>query len=368
MKVALLTDLHFGVNQDNIAFLENNKKFLENVFFPTIDEQNIDHVICLGDVLHRRKYVNYLTATYLQRDFFKPLMNRTMDRDLRFDWILGNHDLYYREETSVSAAHVLNHYGHVHREADTISLVDKEDNGYRVCYIPWICKENREQVMKHIEDTDAEIAFAHLELAGFYMNKDYIKIDGDDPNLFQKFEKVYSGHYHHPSKQDNIHYLGAFSQQNWVDYDDPRGFHILDLKTQELQFFPNPHEMYAKIWYDDSKEGLQGGQGLGDWADFDLPNVKGKNVKVIVTSKNIPARFDLFISKIEEMQPMDIIVVDDHLNFNLNEDEHIINESNDTLTIIRDFVKQANDVVNVGKLDNLIVDLYNKANEGSVDD
>ena len=45
MKIALITDTHWGVRNDNIAFLENTKTFLDNIFFPYLDEHSIKNKI-----------------------------------------------------------------------------------------------------------------------------------------------------------------------------------------------------------------------------------------------------------------------------------------------------------------------------------
>ena len=49
MKIAMITDTHFGARNDNLAFNEYFYKFWENVFFPYLDEHKIDTIIHLGD-------------------------------------------------------------------------------------------------------------------------------------------------------------------------------------------------------------------------------------------------------------------------------------------------------------------------------
>ena len=62
MKIALITDTHFGARNDNLAFNEYFYKFWEEVFFPYIEKEGIDTVIHLGDVMDRRKFVSYKIA------------------------------------------------------------------------------------------------------------------------------------------------------------------------------------------------------------------------------------------------------------------------------------------------------------------
>ena len=41
LKIALVTDLHFGARSDSLAFDNHFRKFYEEVFFPELDRQGI---------------------------------------------------------------------------------------------------------------------------------------------------------------------------------------------------------------------------------------------------------------------------------------------------------------------------------------
>ena len=58
MKIALITDTHFGARNDSLLFLDFFRKFYENIFFPTLKERGIKEIIHLGDVVDRRKFIN----------------------------------------------------------------------------------------------------------------------------------------------------------------------------------------------------------------------------------------------------------------------------------------------------------------------
>ena len=65
----------FGVRNDNVSFLDSSKSFLDNVFFPEIDRQQIKIIVHLGDLVDRRKYINIQTANRLREDFLDPIKN-----------------------------------------------------------------------------------------------------------------------------------------------------------------------------------------------------------------------------------------------------------------------------------------------------
>ena len=73
-----------------------------------------------------------------------------------------------------------------------------------------------------------------------------------DKEFFRKFDTVMSGHFHHKSDDGQIYYLGTPYEIYWNDWQDPKGFHIYDTETRELERIVNPYSIYEKIYYDDS--------------------------------------------------------------------------------------------------------------------
>ena len=83
--------------------------------------------------------------------------------------------------------------------------------------VPWICDDNAEEFVDQLESTSARLCMGHLELPGFYANKDYKCEHGTDPKHFNKFDCVFSGHFHKKSTKGNITYLGNPYQLYWND-------------------------------------------------------------------------------------------------------------------------------------------------------
>ena len=92
MKIALLSDTHFGARNDSKIFDDFFKKFYDEVFFPYLNEHQIKTVFHLGDVFDRRKYVNFHTLQSCKNYFFEPLANNGIEMFV----IPGNHDVYYK--------------------------------------------------------------------------------------------------------------------------------------------------------------------------------------------------------------------------------------------------------------------------------
>jgi len=268
--------------------------------------------------------------------------------------LVGNHVIPYKNTLSINALDLL-----LNEYQLNVTNVSGPEHIYfddcKILLLPWICEDNHEQTMRMIKETDAQIAFGHLELGGFEMYKGAVQHEGMESSVFSKFDMVCSGHYHHRSSRGNIHYLGCPYEMTWSDYNDPKGFHIFDTKTRHLTFIENPYRMFHKIVYDD------GNKTLPDIIDQDFSKYKNTFIKVIVKTKNNPYWFDLFIDKLEKSDIVNIQVVDDNLNLNLETDDSIIDEAEDTLTILHKYVENLDLQTNKAELDVLLRSLYEEA-------
>jgi len=348
-KIAILGDTHFGARGDSPHFHKLFKKFYEEVFFPYLHTNNIEYIVQLGDVFDRRKYVNFQTLKNAQEYFFGPLNHPKFT-----SWLLvGNHDTYYKNTNDVnSLSLLLTGYENI-RQVHFPTEIGV--GGTSILLVPWISPENQTSVFKDMELSKSQICMGHFEISGFEMHRGAMCDTGLDGNVFDKFDMVLSGHFHTKSKKGNITYTGTPYEMTWSDFEDPKGFHILDTDTRELTFIPNPFTMFNKVFYDDA------GKSMDEVIALDFESYKDTIVKVIIKNKTNPFWFDMFIEKLEKAGPLDLQVVEDHLNLNLEDDSDIINEAEDTLTILNKYVGQLDLNVDRPKLENLLHTLYNEA-------
>ena len=150
-----------------------------------------------------------------------------------------------------------------------------------------------------------------------------IRDSGISDQWLKKFDLVCSGHYHHKSVNGSINYLGTAYEITWSDYDDEKGFHIFDTETRQIEFVPNPYKLFHKIWYDDTELDMT---GLLKQAE-QFEEFKGASVKVIIKNKDNTMLFDLYMEKLEAVDPMSIQVVTDHLHMDLEDDSDIVDLS-----------------------------------------
>lgn len=350
MKIALINDTHFGVRGDSSVFVDLQEKFFTEVFFPTIDQMGIDTIIDLGDTFDRRKYVNFLTLDRVSRFFFKPLIKR----GISYHGIVGNHSCYFTNTNEVnSLTLLLKGYDDYHIYPHTPHEI--QFGSTKVLLVPWITKDNRDQCMKAINTSSADVLMGHFEIQGFEMQKGMLCEHGINKDTFTHYEAVYSGHFHHPSKIGNITYLGAQYEMTWSDHGGRRGFHIFDTETRELTFIENPNRMFFKLSYDDTE------MTVDDINDLDVSMLKGTFVKVIVHNRTNPFLFDMFMSKLADAGAADVKSVEDSLNLEAAGINDILDETKNTQEILHDYVDSIDTTIDKTRIKNAVNLLYNEA-------
>ena len=345
MKIAIITDQHFGARNDSIAFLDFFEKFYDNTFFPALDANAIDTVLVLGDTFDRRKYVNFYALDRAKKMFFDKLE----ERGIRVHMLAGNHDTYYKNTNEVNSPDLLLvEYGNIDviSKPETIVI-----DGTSICMMPWICPENYQESLDHITNTKAEICMGHFEIAGFAMHRGMESHDGLAKETFEKFDLVFSGHYHHRSSDKHIHYLGNPYELTWQDYNDPRGFHLFDLDTRELEFICNPYRMFERIEYNDKEQ---------EPIDLDRIDLSQKFVKLVVVNKNDFYKFDKFIQKLYNKGCYEIKIIEDLSEF---EDGEIGEEINleDTLSVLANYIDSVETDVDKEQIKTFMRTLYTEA-------
>jgi DNA repair exonuclease SbcCD nuclease subunit len=196
----------------------------------------------------------------------------------------------------------------------------------------------------------------HLEIKGFEMQKGIVNEQGLEKSQFKRFEKVISGHFHKKSDNGHIYYLGAQYEQTWSDYKDPKGFHIFDTETRELERISNPLRIHKKFVYNDKDN---------DYSKVDLSEFNNTFVKVFVTNKTDEDMFNKVLDGLHNnINAHEIMVIED-LNTDLGASvrEDILEQGEDTLTFLGNYIDQADTELDKQKLKQHIKEIYVEASE-----
>ena len=348
MKIALLNDTHFGCRNDSPAFIEYQNRFYNEIFFPYLQQYDIKTLIHLGDVVDRRKFINHNTAHNFKKVFFNRLEEMNIDTHI----IIGNHDTYYKNTNEVNAMQNLN----INKGAKVYThATEVEFDGLPILFIPWICDDNEAETVRTIDNTKAVIAMGHLEVKGFEMHSGHMNEHGLDKSVFKRFEKVMSGHFHKKSDDGHIYYLGTQYEMTWSDYRCPKGFHIFDTETREISRVPNPMLMFKKITYNDKDN---------DYDKIDITEYDKHFVKMYISNKTDNDMYERLMDRFyNKINVHAIDVIEDPTDIGASVSENILDQGEDTLTFLGNYIDQVDTDLDKQKLKAFAKELYSEASE-----
>jgi len=342
MRVAIITDTHYGARKGSKHLHDYFELFYRDVFFPSLEEHKIDTVIHMGDIFDSRKAIDLKSLEWSKRVVFEPL------KKYKVHAIVGNHDCYYKDTNHVNSPELLlQNYPNIklYNKATEIKV-----GKVKILMLPWINSENFDETKQLIDKTKAKVAMGHLEVNGFKATRGHLMETGMDVKIFNKFDKVYSGHFHTRSDDGQIFYLGNPYEMFWNDVNDPRGFHIFDTETLEHTPIDNPYKLFYNVYYDDTNYKL-----------FNTSVYKNKIVKVIVRQKSKPKEFEKFIDKLYASGVQDLKIIE---NFDIQESEDFeIDEDENTLSILNRYIDESEFDLDKNIIKGIFKDLYRQACE-----
>ena len=342
MKIAIITDTHYGARKGADYIHSYFKQFYDNIFFPYLEKNNIDTIIHMGDMFDSRKSIDYQSLEWSKRVVFEPL------KKYKVHAITGNHDAYYKNTNKVNSPELLL------KDYDNIITYSKPTEinvgELDILLLPWINSENFKESKEFIDNSKSKVAMGHLEINGFKATRGHMMEDGMDVSIFSKFEKVYSGHFHTRSTDGKIYYLGNPYEMYWNDVNDKRGFHIFDTETLTHTPIDNPYKLFYNIYYEDTPH-----------QTFDSTEYTNKLVKVIVRKKTNTKQFERFIDKLYSSNVQDLKIIE---NFVIQENENFeIDEEENTLSILNRYIDESEFEYDKNIIKGIFQDLYRQACE-----
>lgn len=322
MKLAIITDQHFGARKGADYIHNYFKKFYDNTFFPYLEKNKIDTVVDMGDTFDNRRNIDLATLEWSKKNYY----DRLQAMGITVHTIVGNHTAYYKDTNEINTVELLlKEYDNVvvYSEPETVNI-----GGLDILMLPWINEENKLQTLEMMDTTKADVIMGHLELNGFVATRGHTMEHGMDTKIFDKFYRVYSGHYHTRSDNGKIYYLGNPYEMFWNDVLDTRGFHIFDTKTIEHKPVNNPYRLFYNIYYEDTNYKL-----------FDTREFKDKIVKVVVKRKTDQKQFEKFIDKLYNSGIQDLKIIE---NFVLTESSDFeVEETENTIGILNRYIDES---------------------------
>ena len=339
-KFAILGDTHFGASNSSEVLHEYMRKFYKD-FFNYIDETGIRTILQLGDLFDVRRHTNTWALNFFKEVFLAEVQKR----DLKVYVIIGNHDIYYRESLKISFVEEFlsefpEHF-HIVKEPSDVLI-----EGISMLLVPWVCKENFNAVQSAISSSSSKFCAGHFEFNGFELFKGQLAKTHHSHEGYKKFEKVFSGHFHHMSSKDNVLYTGTPYELTWQDCNTTKGFFVFDGKTIEL--VENRHKLYSAI-------------RLSEHESIPKDLVSEKYVKLTVDIALEPKAREALLEKLHSYKPHDIKLIEHKVDNASNKTSYVSTTSISDL--IEDYVENTTVSADIDKetLTSLMMSMYVEA-------
>lgn len=230
MSVLIFSDLHVHPHKRSAKRLDDCLDALRWVF-RTAEERGIKNILFGGDLFHDRQKIEVYTY---QKTF--EVLSEWMSKGLfNLHLLLGNHDLWFNDRTSISSVIPLSALPGV-RVVSEPSRIEIENHNWD--FIPYT--HNPIETLGYFKglNSKTEYALGHIALDGAILHGSQhsdvtIEHDGDmvrvSATIFEGYKRVFLGHYHAEQRVNaRVQYVGsplqlsfgeAFQQKHIIEFD-----------------------------------------------------------------------------------------------------------------------------------------------------
>ena len=220
MKVALFSDLHVFHHFNKSQFEDIAQSFVYHLF-EYCKENNIQKIFFLGDWFHIKNKL-YVPPFIKSVEVLRAIR----DAGIEIIFLIGNHDAPQMGTTDYSIIYAFEEFGEV------IPLYDwKDESDCRFHFLSYT-----KELPEFEFGKKKNILFGHLDINSFVMEQGFECKEGFNINEFNKFDIVFSGHFHKHQIKKNIVYIGSPYQVRFSERFDDKGFIVLDTETLKWNF------------------------------------------------------------------------------------------------------------------------------------
>ena len=249
-KFMLFSDIHVHPHKKSQERLDDCIKALEWVFKVAEDER-VDAVLFGGDLLHDRQKIDSLTYNKIFN-----VLEQQQDKNFKIYLLLGNHDLWFATNHSVSSVRPF-------KALRNFEVIDRTQS-INICNCNWhfipYTHHPIEELEKLKEDIKNSYLLGHLAIDGAKLNSAgsmsdvIIEHDGDmvviGKDLFHEYKRAFFGHYHSAQKlTKTIEYIGSPLQLSFGEAGEKKHVIVLDSESNEISYIENtfsPKHLYIK--------------------------------------------------------------------------------------------------------------------------
>jgi DNA repair exonuclease SbcCD nuclease subunit len=305
-KIGFFSDLHIGIHQNSEKWHEVAIEWAK-WFTNELRSQNINTLLFGGDFFHYRDEIN-VKSLHFANDLL-DLFN-----DFKITMIPGNHDAYYKDNSTIHSLSILNN-------RKNITIIDKPIVktffNKKIGFCPWGTP------IKKVSECD--LLVGHFEIQNFNWNSFKVCDHGvESCDLLLKSKLIFSGHFHKRQKRKytngEIIYVGNPFEMDFNDIQDQKGFYILDFSDKNIKYNfidNNISPIHVKVNLSDLKKLKPIAKEKG-WANLAIKIIIDKDIKTnlldkVIASINFEAPFSLTTDYLNKFSVGDNITLTNEL-------------------------------------------------------
>lgn len=242
-EVLIFSDSHVHPHKRKRERMEDCLKVIDWVF-QTARKRNIKNILFGGDLLHDRQKIE----VYTYQRLFETL-RRNLLGDIKLWLLLGNHDLWFNENTSISSVVPFS-------SLPGVTIIDKPTRIHQVFgggtwdFIPFT--HNPVAALEELDakyGPGAEYCLGHIAIDGAVLHGEHtadvqIEHDGDmvrvSPSLFERYKRAFFGHYHAAQQiGDNMEYVGSPMELSFGEANQKKHILAFDCAKNKRTYIEN---------------------------------------------------------------------------------------------------------------------------------
>ena len=316
-RIIFLADVHFGIRNGSIEWIENMKDYFVNFFIPFIKENKKDGfnpcVVIAGDYFDNRQSVDI------------NVMNVAIDvmemsaKECKVFMVIGNHDIYKKSETDLTSLRPLLYIDNVTVIYDMMELEIKDSKKFLL--VSWVGDMKAENKIITENKDDYDYLVFHTELSGMTYANDRPIINGLNLNVVDSC-KIISGHIHKRQESKKGIYLGSPYHLDRSDIGNKKGVYVFSVKDGNISrsFKENDYspeyvlERFSNI-----------GRNTENWKDI----VSNNYAYIVLTTEELGVvNTEKFLSELRQYNPKHLELIEEKTQVNVNDTQTVDEDGN----------------------------------------
>lgn len=249
-RILLFSDIHIHNHKKSYDRLNDCLKALQWVF-DTAKKENIKSIIFGGDILHERQKIDI----FVYNQIYNILSCNLKGSGINFYCLLGNHDLWFNENTSISGVYPFQSIEgfKVVSNPETI-VVDNSTWDF----LPFTHDPLDSMKSFSNDKLNEKYLIGHISIDGAVLNSSgnisdvIIEHDGEmvkiSKDIFLHYKHSFFGHYHQgQALAKNVEYIGSPLELSFGESGEQKHIIILDTDKNEKKYVINdfsPRHIY----------------------------------------------------------------------------------------------------------------------------